>query len=121
MSNPFDYDEVLASEQPEVVSRKGQIVRKLCLIMLYTDTNTTMVQAALASSSSDELAQLHARYPANNIPHLFPDKRVYEHKGRYWDLTPLRLQIWAQHMVCLFVTEACLANLDVIGSKISND
>jgi len=48
----------------------------------------------LRNRAGGELQQLEEKYPVGN--HLcFPNKRIYASDGLYWELTQLRLQVWA--------------------------
>ncbi|KAF8972451.1 hypothetical protein BDZ97DRAFT_2070421 [Flammula alnicola] len=79
IATPFDYYEESATGETMELSAKAQI-------------------AAIGSQSADHLSILKAQYPTNNFPDLYPGKRMFEQKGSYWELTQLRLQIWANAM-----------------------
>ncbi|KAJ8584983.1 hypothetical protein M405DRAFT_844819 [Rhizopogon salebrosus TDB-379] len=48
----------------------------------------------LRQESSKEVTGLEHRYPIGNHP-LFPNKRIYAKGGMFWELTSLRLDVWA--------------------------
>ncbi|KAG2157039.1 hypothetical protein DEU56DRAFT_750243 [Suillus clintonianus] len=48
----------------------------------------------LRQENSKEVTELEHRYPIGDHP-LFPNKRIYTKGGLFWDLTPLRLDVWA--------------------------
>ncbi|KAF8955172.1 hypothetical protein BDZ97DRAFT_1765296 [Flammula alnicola] len=76
---PFDFYDEFASTVPSELSAKAQI-------------------AAIETKSVDHLHDLKAQYPVNNHAALFPGKRVFHQKGSYWDLTDLKLKIWANSL-----------------------
>ncbi|KAG1731084.1 uncharacterized protein EDB91DRAFT_1252336 [Suillus paluster] len=52
---------------------------------------------ALQQDSAREVAELQHHYPIGNHP-LFPDKHIYAKGGLFWDLNPVRLNVWAAAM-----------------------
>jgi hypothetical protein len=52
----------------------------------------------MTKNAAKHIPELEEKYPIDNSP-LFPGKRVYENKGCYWELTHLRMQIWAHAIV----------------------
>jgi hypothetical protein len=57
------------------------------------------MKAEMTKNATKYIPELEEKYPIGNSP-LFPGKRVYENKECYWELTYLRLQIWAHAIVC---------------------
>jgi hypothetical protein len=57
-----------------------------------------LLQDVLRQDSAKEVAELQRRYPIGNHP-LFPDKRIYAKGGLFWDLSPVRLDVWAAAIV----------------------
>ncbi|RXW20577.1 hypothetical protein EST38_g5275 [Candolleomyces aberdarensis] len=78
---PYDHEEELAKMAPEL-----------------RDTTAKAQIAAMQEGSAGHLAKLHNRHIIDNHPD-YPNKRILERavgNNKYrWELTPLRLQIWA--------------------------
>ncbi|KAG2744235.1 hypothetical protein P692DRAFT_20643847, partial [Suillus brevipes Sb2] len=71
----YEEDSSMLAERDTMLSHKSQI-------------------DALRQDSAKEVAELQRRYPIGNHP-LFPDKRIYAKGGLFWDLSPVRLDVWA--------------------------
>ena len=56
------------------------------------------LQYALTQKSQSHVLELCTKYPINNAPE-YPDKRVFKIGDRAWELTDLRLKVWAAHLV----------------------
>ncbi|KAJ6587613.1 hypothetical protein DFH09DRAFT_1274490, partial [Mycena vulgaris] len=50
--------------------------------------------AGIDSASNEQFNQLLEKYPINNSP-LFPGKRIYHNETGYFDLTDIKLRVWA--------------------------
>ncbi|KAI6150461.1 hypothetical protein BKA82DRAFT_4352310 [Pisolithus tinctorius] len=61
---------------------------------------------SLRNRSANELKELQDKYPVGNHPR-FPNKRIYASGGLFWELTPLRLQIWANAIAAKPPTATC--------------
>jgi hypothetical protein len=44
------------------------------------------------------IEDLKQRWPLKNGKHIYTDNKDFQ-----WELTPLRLAVWARHIVCSFV------------------
>ncbi|KAJ6465258.1 hypothetical protein DFH09DRAFT_1381957 [Mycena vulgaris] len=53
--------------------------------------------AGIDSASNEQFNQLLEKYPINNSP-LFPGKRIYHNETGYFDLTDIKLRVWAVAM-----------------------
>ncbi|KAI0309053.1 hypothetical protein OF83DRAFT_1159484 [Amylostereum chailletii] len=51
----------------------------------------------LKANSKPTEQDIERKYPVGNN-RKFPKMRVFEENGKYWELTPLRVQVWANHM-----------------------
>jgi len=57
-----------------------------------------IVQDSIDGSAAPNRVLLEEKYKIGKCPR-FPDIRVYEKDGRYWELNDFRLRIWAVNMV----------------------
>ena len=57
-----------------------------------------IVQDSIDGSAAPNRALLEEKYTIGRCS-KFPDIRVYEKDGRYWELNDFRLRIWAVNMV----------------------
>ncbi|KAF9245011.1 hypothetical protein BU15DRAFT_59174 [Melanogaster broomeanus] len=66
----------------------------------------------MRNSYGVQRSQLDERYPVGNHP-LFPGKRIYAAKEKdFWELSPLRLDVWASAIVWSFLVAKGRATYD---------
>jgi hypothetical protein len=65
----------------------------ICSFLLYS-------QAAIARDTAHIVEELKAKYYIGKCS-VFPDRHIYQHGSRFWELDGLRLQIWAVAIVCV--------------------
>lgn len=95
VEKPFNFDqEASTAVPPDAVSAKEQIVWSYPLARADAD----VPQAAIGSNSRPIEEQLQEKYPMDNSP-LFSGKRIYQNGQHYWELTTLRLKVWAAAIV----------------------
>jgi len=75
---------------PSNSSLKTQIVSFVFLLCM----GLKFCQDWLQNRAGSELKELQEKYPIGNHPR-FPTKRIYASGGLFWELTSLRLQVWA--------------------------
>ena len=100
----FEYDES-ANGGSSAASVRNQMVR--ILVARWVDKSLTVVfQESLDKAAMPNREMLEEKYMIGNCAR-FPDMRVYEKDGRFWELNDFHLQIWAvnmvRHVVYLFV------------------
>ena len=72
------------------------------------------LQDAMLHRSVQYLQLLEERYPiSNNL--RFPGKRIYQDGSRFWELTGLRLQVWAAAIVGFVKIDTCIALIFYVG------
>lgn len=72
-----------------------------------------IIQESIDKSAEPNRALLEERYTIGKSPR-FPNIRVYEKDGRYWELNDFRLRIWAVNMVCHVRGLLCLLTRSVL-------
>jgi len=60
------------------------------------------IQATIVGANTPIVEELRRIYPIGNNPQ-YPTKRIYSSKGRSWELNDIRLQLWAQHIVRIYI------------------
>lgn len=96
VEEPFDYDEVAAAQVPEGMTRKEQIVS--AYLTYYISVHPGFAKAAIAQKTAGNQRKLLEKYPIGTHP-SYPDKRVYQDGTRAWELTDIRLRVWASSIV----------------------
>ena len=97
VAEPFDYDEVVAAQVPEGLTRKDQIVSAF-LTPYCISFHPTSTKAAIAQKTAGNQHKLLEKYPIGTHA-SYPDKCVYQDGTRAWELTDIRLRVWASSIV----------------------
>jgi hypothetical protein len=80
-----------------VKSIREQIVRHFLTLIFIC--NLSLYQVSIDTASNKELNELLEAYPIDNHPH-FAGKRIYHNEVGFFDLTDIKLRVWAVAMVC---------------------
>lgn len=65
-------------------------------------TESTLLQQVVCQGTAAFLEKLRSKYPIGSDPR-FPDKRVYSSGSDIWELNGLGLQVWASHLVRIYI------------------
>jgi hypothetical protein len=100
----FEYNPSNAASSA-VKSIRDQIMRDLNFFLLSPCLDNALYQVAIDTASKDDLNELLEHYPVDNHP-LFPRKHIFHNETGFFDLTDMRLRVWAVAKVCSSLVSA---------------
>jgi hypothetical protein len=114
----FNYQELdVPATHDQVVQQRVRHLSCVSCFLVYS-----LLQVNFDKLVNPAREQLEEKYPIDNHP-LLPGTRIYSDKktGAFWELTVMRLNVWASHLVCNVLVSSSPCHRDIFTGTSNRD